>query len=98
MKWMFLSVYEFGTLYVGSSSSDCDVLSNFINRLFTEAPSAVIPKIYWKLAPSELHIIYLLLTCGRLLLLQAGKSSQLSTQNMGIAHMGTPDLYKGHGP
>ena len=57
---MFLSVYEFGTLYVGSSSSDCDVLSNFINRLFTEAPSAVIPKIYWKLAPSELHIIFCL--------------------------------------
>ena len=48
MKWIFLfsSVYGFGTLYVGSSSSDCDVLSNFINRLLTEAPSAVIPKTY----------------------------------------------------
>ena len=50
MKWIFLfsSVYGFGSLYVGSSSSDCDVLSNFINRLFTEAPSAVIPKTYQK--------------------------------------------------
>ena len=48
MRWIFLfsSVYGFGTLYVGSSSSDCDVLRNFINRLFTEAPSAVIHKAY----------------------------------------------------
>ena len=34
--------------FVDSSSSDCDGLSNFINHLLTEAPSAVIPKTYKK--------------------------------------------------
>ena len=43
---LFSSVYGFGTLYTNSSDCDVSVANSTTSRLFTDAPSAVIPKTY----------------------------------------------------
>ena len=58
---LFSSVYGFGTLYTNSSDCDVSVANSATSRLFTDAPSAVIPKTYCIISHKTSNLALILL-------------------------------------